>query len=155
MIFNSTEKLQKILFSNLTPLPAEFLAGYFTIKGDKFSKKNIIFFGFFFMSVFSGLMILMPKYLFIWSSGINFFSVFSFNITKLYTSLAYSTDNRDFAYGLANFTSRVVCILIPIFSNIMLRISIFGTCYLILISCVLGCLVSLLLDEKIVNKTVK
>ena len=155
LIFNSTDKLHKILISNIVPLPAEFLAGYFTLKGEYMSKKSIIFIGFIFMSLCSALMILIPKYLYIWSSGINFFAVFSFNITKLYTSLAYSTDNRDFAYGLANFSSRVVCILIPIFSNIMLRMSIFGTCYLILISCILGCLVSLLLDEKSVNKTVK
>ena len=101
------------------------------------------------------LMIMIPKYLYLWSSGINFFSVFAFNITKLYTSLAYQTDNRDFAYGIANFSSRIVCILIPFFSNFMLKISIFGTCCLILISSILGCIVSLLLDEKIVNKTVK
>merc|ERR1712032_1227434 len=98
--------------------------------------------------------ILIPQHLYIWSSGINFFSVFAFNITKLYTSLAYPTDNRDFAYGLANFTSRVVCIVIPIFANFMLRISIFGTCYLILISSILGGLVALLLNDK-ANKTVK
>lgn len=155
LIFNSTDKIQKIFIANVVPFPAEFLAGYLCLQGGYLGKKNIIFIGFFFMSIFSALMIAVPKYLYIWSSGINFFSVFAFNITKLYTSLAYSTDNRDFAYGLANFTSRVVCIMIPICSNIMLRISIFGTSYLILISSIIGCLVAMLLNEKNVNKPVK
>merc|ERR1712222_264286 len=97
MIFNSTEKIQKIFIANAIPLPAEFLAGYFCLQGGYLGKKNIIFIGFFFMSIFSALMILIPQHLYIWSSGINFFSVFAFNIKKLYTSLAYSTDNRDFA----------------------------------------------------------
>ena len=154
LLFNGTEKIKKILISNLVPIPAEFIAGYLSSR-NYFGKKNVIFAGFFFMCLFSFLMILFPDYIYLFSSGINFFSVFSFNITKLYTSLAYHTDYRDFSYGLANFASRIFSMLIPFFSNVLLNINIYGTCYVILGSSILGCLFSFLMNENLTKKAVK
>ncbi len=155
LLFNGTKKIKKILISNLIPLPAEFMAGYLTIH-DKIGKKNVIFLGFFFMSLCAILMVIFPDWLYIFSSGINFFSVFSFNITKLYTSLVYHTYDRDFAYGLACFSSRIVAIFVPFFSNfLLLNISLYATCYVILISSIIGCFVSMMLNENLSKKSIK
>jgi len=154
LLFNGTEKIKKILISNLVPLPAEFLAGYLA-SHEVFEKKSVIFFGFLFMSVCSSLMLIFPDYLYLFSSGINFFSVFAFNITKLYTSLVYHTDNRDFAYGLANFSSRIVSIFVPFIVNFMLNIDLYATCYIMLISSFLGCVVTRMINENLCNKPIK
>lgn len=154
LIFNSTEKIQKILISNLIPIPAEFLAGYLTTT-DTFGKKNVIFLGFFFMTICSALMIIFPDYLYLFSSGINFFIVFSFNITKLYTCLVYHTDNRDFAFGLVNCISRIISIFIPFISNFIMAIDLYGTCYVLLICSILGCLVASMLNENLCHKPIK
>ena len=82
LIFNSTEKIQKIFIANVIPFPAEFLAGYLCLQGGYLGKKNIIFIGFFFMSIFSALMIAVPQYLYIW----RYFFIFIFCLLILFNN---------------------------------------------------------------------
>jgi len=154
LLFNGTDKINQLLISNLIPLPAEILAGYF-VTHEVFEKKTVIFVGFFFVCIFSILMPIFPEFFFLFSSGINFFLVFSFNITKLYTSLAYHTDNRDFAYGLANFSSRIIAMIVPFLVDFLLNINLYSTCYLMLICNFIGCVLSLMLNENLCKKPIK
>jgi len=154
LLINGTEKIKKIFISNLFPLPAEFLAGYLT-SHEKFGQKMVISLGFFFMSLCAISIVIFPDWLYLLSGGISFFATFSMNITKLYTSLAYDTYDRDYAYGLGNFFARITIIFIPFLSDFFLKINIYATCYVVLISSVIGCIVSLMIDENLIKKPIK
>ncbi len=154
LIFYQKETILKLLISNIIPIPAEIFAGLLVIKSE-YSKKLVIFFGFFFMGISSICMILFPDYIHLFSGGISVFCVFSFNITRVFTLLAYHTDNRDFAYGIANFTSRIMAIISPFVSIYFLKLSNYATCYVIMSSSILGCFISLFLNDSLSLKPLK
>jgi hypothetical protein len=83
------QKFNKILISNLIPLPAEFLAGFLT-NFSFLGRRSLIFIGFLLMEISSIWMFFDIENIYLSSSLINFWSVISYNITKLYTCEVYN-----------------------------------------------------------------
>ena len=143
----STEKKHKLIleliYANLIPIPAEFLAGAMTATSF-FGRKNTISLGFFFQMIFSAIMCFERNYLFVYSSLITFFNVLSWNITKLYTSEVYHTRLRDSAYGFGNAMSRVGGFLVPFISESgFYFISTYGPIYIIFVLCLISLILTL------------
>ena len=106
---NDHENVEKILISQIIPLPAEIVAGLMTSMA-LFGRINTIIIGFLAEFVFSYFMILYPNSLYIYSSLITFFNVLSFNITRLYTCEVFKTNIRDTAIGISSFISKILSI---------------------------------------------
>jgi MFS family permease len=155
LIFQQPEKIKKILIGSFIPLPAEFISGYLDLRKDLFNKKFIISISFFFTGVMFIFMILFPQYLYIFSSCSMFFHVICFNILKLFTQLAYNTDNRDFGYSFANFSARFTCILVPFIADLMFYFHFYGPIFLMLTFSLLGSIGTIWLYERDSSKDIK
>jgi len=148
------EKLNKILISNLLPLPAELLAGILT-NLSFFGRKSLIFIGFMLMALSSFWMLLDKENLYISSGMINFSGVISYSIVKLYTCEVYDTQVRDFAYSLGYFSSRFISILVPFICNILLHWGINFSITFICISCLIGAFITLILPFDTFGKKIE
>jgi MFS family permease len=138
------EFLLKMLVSSLIPIPGDLLAGYMT-SVPLFGRIYTILIGFVFQFIFALLMVIDLNRVFIYSSFITFFNIFSSNIIKLYTTEVYSTHLRDSGTGFSNFVSRIGAIVIPYLIELSLKASLIGPGLLLTFFSLCGIVLTLLL----------
>jgi MFS family permease len=141
---SDTNVIHKLLIAVVLPMPAEILSGLMT-SNKAFGRIRTILIGFTMQMVFSIASAYDMDYFYLFSSFITFFNIFSFNITKLYTSEVFDTNLRDIGYGISNFISRLVVIFVPLIVDTTIVQSQLIPCYLMIVYSFLGAITALLL----------